>query len=85
MQTRVLTAHIPITLAKEVDRLAHRLERSRGWIVQKALIDWLRKTEEQRQLTYEALADVDAGRVLDHEVIRDWAAGLGTKKKTKRP
>jgi predicted transcriptional regulator len=41
MQTRVLTAHVPIDLAKQLDRAAARLERSRGWIVQKALADWI--------------------------------------------
>ena len=37
METRVLTAHVPIELANKVDELAERLERSRGWIVKQAL------------------------------------------------
>lgn len=77
MQTRVLTAHIPLGLAKEIDRAAERLERSRGWIVQKALVDWLAQEELRRRMTEEALADVDAGRVVDHETVRAWAEGLG--------
>jgi len=32
-ETRVLTAHIPVSLAEKVDQLADQLERSRGWIV----------------------------------------------------
>jgi predicted transcriptional regulator len=32
----------------------------------------------ERQLTLEGLADVDAGRVVDHKTIRAWADGLGT-------
>jgi hypothetical protein len=37
MSTRVVTAHIPLELADKVDAWAERLERSRGWIVKKAL------------------------------------------------
>lgn len=77
MQTRVLTAHVPVGLAKQVDQAAARLERSRGWIVQKALADWIGREEARRRLTLEALADVDAGRVVDDKAVRAWAAGLG--------
>jgi predicted transcriptional regulator len=36
-------------------------------------------TEEERHLlTLEALADVDAGRVIDHAEVKAWAASLGT-------
>jgi predicted transcriptional regulator len=34
---KVLTAHIPLELAEEVDALAERLDRSRAWIVKQAL------------------------------------------------
>lgn len=84
MQTRVLTAHVPAGLAKQVDLAASRLERSRGWIVQKALLDWLSHEEIHRQMTLEGLADAEAGRVVDHETVRAWAAGLGRPKKKKR-
>jgi predicted transcriptional regulator len=33
MTTKVLTAHVPQSLADKVDQMAARLERSRGWIV----------------------------------------------------
>lgn len=81
MQTRVLTAHVPADLAKQIDLAATRLERSRGWIVQKALSDWLAHEELRREMTLEALADVDAGRVSDHDTVRAWAEGLGKPKK----
>ena len=84
MQTRVLTAHVPIDLAKQLDKAAARLDRSRGWIVQKALADWIDREEEHRRMTLEALADVEAGRVVDDKVVRAWAAGLGIDKAKKR-
>lgn len=76
--TKVLTAHIPLPLAEKVDQIAARLERSRGWIVKQALSAWIEQEEERRQLTLEALQDVDAGRLVDHQSVQAWAASLGT-------
>lgn len=76
--TKVLTAHVPLSLAEKVDRLAARLERSRGWIVKQALAAWIDQEEERSRLTREALADVDAGRVIDHQAVQAWADSLGT-------
>ena len=75
--TKVLTAHVPLPLAEKVDQLAARLERSRGWIVKQALTAWVDQEEERSRLTREALADVDAGRVIDHQAVQAWADSLG--------
>ncbi|MDT3418447.1 putative transcriptional regulator [Pseudomonas protegens] len=74
--TKVLTAHIPLDLADKVDQLASRLERSRAWVVKQALVAWVDQEEERCRLTLEALADVDAGRVVDHQSVLAWAQSL---------
>jgi predicted transcriptional regulator len=76
--TKVITAHIPLSLAEKVDQLASRLERSRGWIIKQALSAWIEQEEERRRLTLEALADVDAGNVIDHQAVQAWADSLGS-------
>ncbi|ANL31538.1 CopG family transcriptional regulator protein (plasmid) [Rhizobium phaseoli] len=76
METKVLTAHVPLPLAQKVDQLASRLERSRGWIVKQALTAWIDQEEERRRLTLEALADVDSGNVVDHQSVQAWADSL---------
>lgn len=76
--TKVLTAHVPLLLADKVDQLAARLERSRGWIIKQALTAWVEQEEERSRLTREAMADVDAGRVIDHRAVQAWADSLGT-------
>jgi len=68
--TKVLTAHIPLPLAEKIDQLATRLERSRAWIDQE---------EERRRLTIEAMAEVEAGRVIDHQAVQEWAESLSTE------
>ncbi len=74
--TKVMTAHLPIHLAEKVDQLAERLERSRGWIIKQALSVWIEQEEEHRLMTLEALADVDAGNVIDRQSIQAWADSL---------
>jgi len=80
MDTKVMTAHVPLALAEKVDEWAARLERPRGWIIKQALADWVADEERRRQLTLEALADVDAGRLVPHARIKAWAESLGTDK-----
>jgi predicted transcriptional regulator len=85
METKVLTAHVPLPLAQKVDELAERLDRSRGWIVKQALSAWIDQEEERDRLTLEAIADVDSGMVVDHQAVQAWADSLGTAKPMPRP
>ena len=78
-ETKVLTAHIPLPLAEKVDQIATRLERSRNWIMKQALAAWIDQEEERERLTREALADVDAGHVVDHRAVQAWANSLDTE------
>ncbi|CRP99745.1 CopG family ribbon-helix-helix protein [Pseudomonas aeruginosa] len=77
-KTRSVTAHVPVDLAVRVDEIAERLERSKNWIVKQALSAWIDQEEERSRLTREALADVDAGRVIDHQAVQAWAESLST-------
>ena len=79
-QTKVLTAHIPLTLTEKLDQLSTRLERSRGWIIKQALTVWIEQEEERSRLTWEAMADVDANHVIDHQSVQVWAESLSTDK-----
>lgn len=80
METKVLTAHVPLPLAERIDQLAIRLERSRGWIIKQALTAWIDQEDERRLLTLEALADVDAGQFIDHQAVQAWADSLDNDK-----
>jgi predicted transcriptional regulator len=77
-ENRVITSHVPTDLADQVDALAARLDRSRGWIVKQALADFIALEERRHRMTLEALADVDAGRVVDHAKVEAWLDSLDT-------
>lgn len=76
MNTRTVTAHIPVELAEAVDAAAARLERPRGWIVKQALQNWVSVQERQHQMTLEGLRDIEEGRVHSSQEIKDWIATL---------
>lgn len=78
VETRVFTAHVPLQLAKRIDRFAERTGRTRDWVVKQALAAWIDQEEERSRLTQEALADVDVGRVIDHQAVQAWADSLST-------
>jgi predicted transcriptional regulator len=65
MSTRVVTAHIPLELADKVDAWAERLERSRGWIVKKALAASTEAEDLRDRLTREAMTEADQGLGID--------------------
>lgn len=79
-KAKVLTADAPVSLAKKVDAMAARLGRSRGWVMKQALAAWVDQEEERHRMTLEALAEVDGGRVIDHQAVQARAASLGTNK-----
>lgn len=83
MTHRVVTAHVPLALAKEVDALAERLDRPRGWVMKAALEQYLALEQSRHELTLEGLADVDAGRTDAHEEVRRWAEGLKAPRRRK--
>lgn len=80
MNTKVLTAHIPVSLAEKVDQIAARMERSRGWIMKQALSAWVDQEEERRRMTVEAMADIEAGQVIEHQSVQAWAESLSSDK-----
>ena len=80
MPHRVLTAHVPKELAREVDLLAKQLDRPRGWIVAEALSLYVDLERKRHELTLEAMAEVDAGRAVDHADIEAWSRALPRKK-----
>jgi predicted transcriptional regulator len=75
---RVLTTRLPLSLAQKVDEISQRLDRSKGWILQQALMDWISREEERTRLTLEGLADVDADRTIDESAVRSWVDSLDT-------
>ncbi|MEI6805933.1 MAG: ribbon-helix-helix domain-containing protein [Myxococcaceae bacterium] len=72
METKVLTAHVPLALSEQVDQFAQRIERSRGWILKQALSAWVTEEQERYQLTLESMKEVDQGKTVPHSEVKQW-------------
>ncbi len=83
--TRVMTAHVPIPLAEQVDELAAKMDRSRGWVVKQALAAYVEREAERYRRTVEALAEVDMQSGVEHDAVKAWAASLGTERPGRLP
>ena len=83
MATRVVTAHLDIKLARQLDTLAAELDRPRGWVVKEALASYIATEEHRHQATLEALAELDADEVVPHAEIEAWVRSLSRPRSTK--
>ncbi len=45
MDTKVVTSHVPIILARRIDEFAATMQRSRNWIVITALSEWVARQD----------------------------------------
>jgi predicted transcriptional regulator len=73
-QGRMITAKLDDKLVEQLDEAADRIERSKSWIVREALTEWLAEDRRRYELTIDALAEVDAGRLVEQSDVEDWAA-----------
>jgi predicted transcriptional regulator len=77
-ETKSITAEVSAELIEQLDRYAESIKRPRDWVVAQALATWLESEREKDALTSEGLADVDAGRTVDHDEVRAWIESLDT-------
>ncbi|WP_186135726.1 CopG family ribbon-helix-helix protein [Burkholderia gladioli] len=75
---KTVTAQLPVNLVERMDAMAARLNRSKQWIVRKAVVAYLARAERERAMIQEGLDDVDAARLVSMEAMERWADSLGT-------
>ncbi|ECE8932178.1 ribbon-helix-helix protein, CopG family [Salmonella enterica] len=73
---QTISAQIPVELAAAVENLAIELDRSKSWIIKEALTSMLAERERRHQSIQAGLADVDAGCVVSHSDMVDFANRL---------
>lgn len=68
-----------------VDQVVSYLGCSKGWVAKQALAACLDQEDAHSRLTRAALADVDAGRVIAHQLVKVWADSLSVDKAVEVP
>ena len=75
-------------LQEKLDTTANRIKRSKGWIINDALRRYIEQEELKQRMfeeTQEAIADIEAGRVVSGEEVMKWLETWGTAVETKAP
>ena len=75
------SVRMPDALLEQLQEAAEKLRRSKGWIINDAVREYLVKEERKSRMledTREALADIKAGRVVDGADVIDWLDFWGT-------
>jgi predicted transcriptional regulator len=75
------SVRMPDELLAQLEATAEKLRRSKGWIINDAVKEYLAKEEREARMveeTREALADIRAGRVIDSADIIDWLDSWGS-------
>lgn len=66
---RVVTANLPDDLVAKLDHFSARLDRSKSWIIKQALSEWIAEEDRRDQLTWDALKEIDEGRIIRHDEV----------------
>ena len=82
------SVRMPDDLLQRLDSTATRLRRSKGWIINDAVREYLAR-EDLRQRrdeeTREALAELDAGQVVDGDEVLAWIDSWGSEEEREPP
>lgn len=68
-------------LMHKLEEVAEKLRRSKGWIINDAVRNYVEQAEKEAQRleqTLEGLEDLKAGRVVEGQEVMDWIESWGT-------
>lgn len=78
MSIQTVSFRAPSEKIAALDRIAAGYQRDRTFLINEAIDNYVALQEHRDRLTLEAMADVDAGRVIDHAEVVAWVNSLGT-------
>jgi len=85
----VTSVRLDDDLHQRLERLAKREQRTRGWLINDALRDYLEQEElrsERYRQSLEALEEIEAGApTADGDAVREWIASWGTEAEKPTP
>jgi predicted transcriptional regulator len=71
MSDITISARIPEELSEQLTTLAQALGRNRSWIIKEALRGYIASEQQFLEAVNEGLRDIEAGHVIDHQVVMD--------------
>ena len=77
----VTTVRLQTDIEQQLDAIAARLHRSKGWVINQALAEYIQKQQleqERWSQTLEAMESATQGKVVDASEVHDWLKSWGT-------
>lgn len=84
----VTTVRLQAQVEHQLEVIASRLNRSKGWVINQALSEYIDKqhVEQARwQQTLDAMESAAQGKVVDASEVHDWLSRWGTEKEQNAP
>lgn len=84
----VTTVRLQADIEKHLEAIASRLQRSKGWVINQALTEYIEKQQldmDRWQQTLEAMESAAKGNVVDADDVHDWLGSWGTGNEQKAP
>lgn len=78
----VTTVRLPPETEQQLDDLAQKLDRSKGWLINQALKEYVERQRLEQVRWRETLESIDAvaqGHVVSAERVHDWMKSWGTE------
>ena len=84
----VTTVRLQAEVEQHLEAIASRLQRSKGWVINQALAEYIEKQQleqERWKQTLEAMESAAQGRVVDASEVHGWLASWGNENERDAP
>lgn len=84
----VTTVRLQAEVERQLEALASSLQRSKGWVINQALSEYIAKQQLEQQRwrqTLEAMESVAQGKVVDASEVHAWLNSWGTENERGAP
>lgn len=84
----VTTVRLQADVEQNLEAIASRLHRSKGWVINQALAEYIEKQQleqERWQQTLEAMESATHGKVVDASEVHGWLNSWGTEDEKDAP
>lgn len=84
----VTTVRLQAEVERDLETMAGRLQRSKGWIINQALSEYMEKQRlehDRWQQTLEAMESAALGKIVDASEVHSWLSSWGTDNEQDAP
>lgn len=84
----VTTVRLQSETEQRLEAIAHRLQRSKGWVINQALAEYIDKEQREQERwrqTLEAMESAARGNVAEADQVHAWLQSWGTDQEREAP